>query len=134
MWQLLSDPEIQRTLAFYGGGAATVIGALWVAWTRLSSSQKSPPPTAQGEHGIAAGRPIQAGGNITNVSTPVIAWIVLALGLLILGAVALFGRGDCIAQTEGTGISACGDVSGSTVSTPNHDPKPTETPEPQDSK
>lgn len=123
MWQQLSDPEIQRSLAFYGGGAATAIGGLWVAWTRLADRKAvrppppvSPTPTSRAEHGITAGGAMHVHGNVTNSTTPTLAWVIMALGILLLGAVALFGRGDCTPSVDGKGVASCGDANGNVVS------------------
>ncbi len=65
MWLWLTDPTNQKTLAFIGGGASVVVGAIWAVFkfARETPSKKSSPHTIikADRGGMAAGRDIGVG-------------------------------------------------------------------------
>lgn len=98
------DPEVMKAVGFWGSGAATVIGGLWVAYKHVTSkgpAPAKPEPTIRADGGIATDGNITAGGDITVSTVPKAAWIVLALGIIGLTATALFGRGDTTITNSG---------------------------------
>jgi hypothetical protein len=62
MWEWLSDPQVQKTLAFVGGGIAAVVAAGWAVvkfvLDRPKSGGGSKPgaPITADRGGMAAGR------------------------------------------------------------------------------
>lgn len=109
------DPEVQQALKFWGGGAATVIGGLWVAYkhfTAKSAPPAKPVPGIQANNGIAAGGNVTVGGDVKISAVPKAAWIVLALGILGLTAAALSGGGN---TTITNGAHVRGDMTGSRI-------------------
>jgi hypothetical protein len=52
MWQWLSDPDNQKTLALLGGGVATLAGAAWALFKFLRRKQAA--PRAEGAEFVAA--------------------------------------------------------------------------------
>lgn len=117
MWDWLSDSEVMNAIGFYAGGAATAMGGLWVAYTKL---QASPAKSARGpsratveaDHGIAGGRDVSVSGDVTIATTPKAAWIVLGIGILALVVTSILG-GSSATVTNGAIIE--GDVNGSTI-------------------
>lgn len=62
IWAFLSDPEVQRTLGWLGGGLVVGAGGLWAfikfIFSRPTGSPTTPSVSAD-RGGIAAGRDIQ---------------------------------------------------------------------------
>lgn len=108
------DPDVLQALGFWGGGAATVIGALWVAYKHFaarSAPSAKPEPTIQARHGIAAGGKVSVRGNVSISAVPKVAWAVLALGVLGMTAAALFGGNTTITN----GAQVGGDMNNSRI-------------------
>ncbi len=66
LWEWLSDPTNQKTMAFIGGGLVVVAGAVWTVYLHWEK-KKEPPPSPQIS---ASGGGIAAGGNVTATAQP----------------------------------------------------------------
>lgn len=66
LWEWLSEPANQRTLAFIGGGLVVAVGAVWKGYVYLAK-KKEPPPSPQMS---ASSGGIAVGGNITAPAQP----------------------------------------------------------------
>ncbi len=103
MWEFLSDPDSQQTLAFYGGGAVVVVSGLWAAFLALRKKPKSPsPPAVASGDGVAAGGDVLIEGGLTIQKTQVpklpVGLIVVGLAMLAYGFFAT-GDTDCSVGT-----------------------------------
>jgi hypothetical protein len=58
MWEWLSDPQVQKTLGFVGGGVAAIVAAGWAVVKFLSSKPKPSVTITADRGGMAAGRDI----------------------------------------------------------------------------
>ena len=124
LWASLSDPNNQKTLAWLGGGVATVVGGLWTALTfwaqrkppaASSTPTAAPSPrTATAGAGVAAAGNVHVGGDvrIEQGRLPRAALLLLALGLVVLFYAVLTSRGD-VSVTGGSYVG--GDVKSSDI-------------------
>ncbi len=122
IWAFLSDATNRDTLAWIGGGVATVASAIWIAVKHFADnkSQEKPPRNA-GATSAAAGQGLASSGDmlveggvhIASHSGPSKwAYALGALGLVILGYAAVFSQGDtCVVNAAKVG----GNVSGSKI-------------------
>jgi hypothetical protein len=60
MWEWLSDPQVQRTLGFVGGGLAAVIAGGWAVVKFVLGRPKPSMTVTADRGGMAAGRDINA--------------------------------------------------------------------------
>jgi hypothetical protein len=56
MWDWLSDPDNQRTLAFFGAGIAAIAGAGWALFKFMHRTPRSVTTITADRGGMAAGR------------------------------------------------------------------------------
>ncbi len=61
MWEWLSDPQVQKTLGFVGGGIAAVIAAGWAVVKFVLGRPKPSMTITADRGGMAAGRDIHGG-------------------------------------------------------------------------
>jgi hypothetical protein len=61
MWEWLSDPQVQKTLGFVGGGIAAVVAAWWAVVKFVLGNSKSSVTVTADRGGMAAGRDIHGG-------------------------------------------------------------------------
>ncbi|WP_281859568.1 hypothetical protein [Litoreibacter halocynthiae] len=113
MLDWLTDSEIQRSLGFYGGGAATAIGAIWAAWRAVKKSAPPAKPSVAADHSLASGGDTMIEGNVTISSIPRVAWALMAAGLLTIATLALFGAEKTVMTNS---VSVGGNVEGSSIS------------------
>jgi hypothetical protein len=117
VWQWLSEPSNQKTLAWLGGGLVVAAGGLWTAITfflnRTRAEKNSGPaaPVRAASGGVAAGRDVHFRTSRGMSGGHVIALVLVVVGALLLAA-GLFG--DRIAATGGVAVG--GDVKNSTIS------------------
>ncbi|MCL6284124.1 hypothetical protein M3P21_11345 [Ruegeria sp. 2012CJ41-6] len=115
----LMQQDVMNAVGFYAGGAATAIGAVWVAITKMRGKDKNENPdkpsyqtTASATKGIAANRDVSIQGNVSFSQTPKAAWVILGVGVVLLGLAAVFG-GDHITVTDGAHVG--GDMKNSSI-------------------
>lgn len=60
MWEWLSDPQVQKTLGFVGGGIAAVVAAWWAVVKFVLDRPKPSVTVTADRGGMAAGRDINA--------------------------------------------------------------------------
>ncbi len=66
LWEWLSDPTNQKTMAFIGGGIVVVAGSVWKVYVHLAKKKElSSSPQIS-----ASGGGIVAGGNVTATAQP----------------------------------------------------------------
>jgi hypothetical protein len=119
-WQFLTIPENRETLGWIGGGLCVLASGLWamVKYLRASPPPTAPEPSsrprATGGDGIVAGGNVSVGGDvhIGHVALPRLAVALAALGMILLAAAAIFGRGD---TTEESVVTDGGDIRGSNI-------------------
>lgn len=61
MWEWLSDPQAQKTLAFVGGGVAAVVAGGWAVFKFLANKPKPGVVVTADRGGMAAGRDMNGG-------------------------------------------------------------------------
>lgn len=119
IWAFLSDATNRETLAWIGGGAATVASAIWIAFKHFANDKNQDKPSRKsGATSAAAGQGLASSGDmlveggvhIESHSGPTKwAYALGALGLVILGYAAVFSQGDtCLVNA----LSVGGEVSG----------------------
>ncbi|MGP3699729.1 hypothetical protein [Rhodobacter sp. NSM] len=96
MYEWFSDPAVMKVLGFYGGGAASVIGGLWVAFDRLylnTRLAKSPVASTAQQREVSGGHTHHvSSGSILRTSRA--AWVTLGVGVLGITAAAMVGHGS----------------------------------------
>lgn len=84
-WQFISDPQVQATLSWIGGGIAAVAAGLW-AVIRARRTTATGGVSVRGRDGIVSSGPVSFRGRL-NITRGVPAWVIFLgfAGLLLLG-------------------------------------------------
>ncbi|WP_419910398.1 hypothetical protein [Hoeflea sp.] len=121
IWNFLSDQQNQATLAWLGGGVATAVSALWIAFKYFtanktgskSSAEKPGAKPTVGQGVASSGDTLIEGGvhiQTHSAKAPRWAYAVGIAGLLLLGYAAFFGEGDCVVNSAKVGGNVSGTV------------------------